>query len=489
MQRAVAGTAPPSSGYNPIDATNAFNRAAAAAGRQGSLGTGATTVPAGQPPAAPTLQQAASGGSIGSPNAGPAATAPSTVRGIAPVPTQNTPGEPTNAAQNQAVGRVTPQTEVANQNPAGAPGATPGTPETGGLGALTSGITNQINAIMAGLSNPGTPVDATAVFMKQSQAILGMLDQQEAQMRAENEKAGTTVDPATKFAIDQLRENLQTQLTATRENLNRRGLYDSGIELQLESNLQKGSASDQAQILSTRLSKLQDDLSKGLTSLRTQRYSTASQFGLAGANAQTSSDELGRKLGQQREQEALQGMLNLRGQVGQENTANANRASQEGISNANRESTSAIERARLAEQQRQYNETFGMEKAKYNQNFAATQAQNAIQNQNAAMQRAATAARGGATNATVNRPTAAQPSNAFGGTTDTSKNVSVGATNAAVAAAGSASSRSAALNSLQIHYADLIRNGVDVQSVMDAIDARFPPSQDLINGQRRGGAQ
>ncbi len=154
--------------------------------------------------------------------------------------------------------------------------------------------------------------------MKQAQSILDMLNQNEASLRANFEKQGTTMDPATQFTLDQLRQTLEQGLTKTKQDLNARGLLDSGIELQLENNLQKGSASDAANILGQRMSKLQDQLNTGLQNIGNQRFSTMSQFGLAGTNAQNASDQNAIKLQADRQQQALQAMLGLRQQTAQE---------------------------------------------------------------------------------------------------------------------------------------------------------------------------
>lgn len=258
-------------------------------------------------PTAPTPQQAATGGSVGTAPRTPATTGGSIGPSLAPSAPAAPPApvavEPTGAGQ--------------------APIDTSGAGGAGSLQGLTGSIMQQIQGIQSGLNSPGTPIDVTAVYLKQSQSILDMLNQQEASLRAEAEKQGTQVDPATQFTIDKLRETLDANLKSTREDLNRRGLYDSGILLQLENNLQKGSASDQAQILATRLSKLQQDLQTGLTNIGNQKFQTASQYGLAGANAQSASDSQGRTLAQQREQQALAAMLSLRGQQASEQASAA----------------------------------------------------------------------------------------------------------------------------------------------------------------------
>lgn len=288
-------------------------------------------------------QQAASNGSVGTVPQSPATVGGSVGSALIP----KAPVSPVAAAP------VVPNTPT---EPTGA-GSSPidtGASGAGGVGSLqglTGSIMQQIQGIQSGLNAPGTPIDVTAVYLKQSQSILDMLNQQEASLRAEAQKQGTQIDPATQFTIDKLRETLDANLKSTREDLNRRGLYDSGILLQLENNLQKGSASDQAQILATRLSKLQQDLQTGLTNIGNQKFQTASQFGLAGANAQTASDSQGRTLAQQREQQALQAMLSLRGQQSGEQQAAASLAQQNAQFNSSQAFTAqqnALQRAAAA---------------------------------------------------------------------------------------------------------------------------------------------
>jgi hypothetical protein len=263
---------------------------------------------------------------------------------------------------------------IQNQSSAGAGGIEDQGGSGGSLGQLTSSIVNQLQSIQAGLSSPGTPRDVTAVYLQQSQSILKMLDDQEAQLRADTEKQGTSIDPATQFTIDKLRENLETNIKGAREDLNRRGLYDSGILLDIETKLKKGNASDQAMVLAERFSKLQNELSQGLASIRSQKASTAQSFGLAAANAQTTSDENTRRQAYDREQAALQAMLNLRSQFAGEEQAAASRSFQGQQSALEREF-----RAQQAELDRAYGDAqfrartaaeFEMNKQQYEQESA-----------------------------------------------------------------------------------------------------------------------
>lgn len=339
-------------------------------------------------------------------------------------------------------------------------GAGSGSSGSGGsLGDLTSSITNQLQQIQSGLSSPGTSSDVTGVYLSQSQAILAMLDDQEKQMRADAETQGTTIDPATQFTIDQMRKTLEENMKTTRENLNSRGLNDSGILLELQNRLQKGNASDEAGLLATRLSKLQDDLQAGLTNIRSQKVSTMGQFGLAASNAQSTADENSKRIAYDREQAALQGMLQLRGQQSASEDSAMNRAATAANQASSQQFSGSQNALSLAEQQRQYNETFGMNKAKYNQDFA-------YNSQNDAMNRAASAAKASAASVP-------QINNPYGGTTKT-PGVSAQMTNQAIAALTNATSRTQAVNDFNQAQGALNDQGVDLQSVQDAIDKKWP---------------
>jgi hypothetical protein len=212
----------------------------------------------------------------------------------------------------------------------------------GGLGALTNSIMTQLQGIGQSAIAPGSSPDVSAVFMNQANAILKMLDEQEAQLRAENAQQGTQIDPATQFTIDRMREGLNESLKATREDLSRRGLNESGILIEAEQMLRKGSLSDQGRVLAERLTGLQNQLSQGLAGIRGRKADTMQSFGSQAANAQFTSGENNKRNALDREQSQLQGMLNLRGQQSSENQASLNRSFQG--------NESALQRAFNAEQ-------------------------------------------------------------------------------------------------------------------------------------------
>lgn len=377
--------------------------AANAANAARNAGSGGSVAPAVSTPATAAV---ASGGSL-APVSKPITTPPTT--------TTTTTDEP-NAANKAytlatassstgaGAGPVTTgpgSTTGPGTGPTGAGGGTidtgPGAGAGGNLGALTSNIVGQIQSISQSLASPGTSTDVTGVFMQQTQGILAMLDQQEAQLRAESQKNGTSIDPATQFTIDKLKQTLGEQLKTVKEDLNRRGLSDSGIQLELENRLQKGSMSDQAQILATRLSKLQDDLSQGLANIRSQKYSTVNQFGLAGANAQFTSGENAKKDALQREQDALTGMLNLRNQQSGEQQASLDRSF--------KSNESALQRAYgEAQSKAQTSADFAANEQKYNQQLALQNNSQQFTGGQNALSRAAAAANAGKVNVNTVKP-------------------------------------------------------------------------------------
>lgn len=372
-------------------------------------------------------------------------------------------------------GGITDQTGGAG--PGGQDGSGGG--QGGDLGSITNQLMGQIQGIGSTLANPGTPTDVTGVFLTQAKSILSMLDQQDAEIRAEAEKNGTTVDPSTQFTIDKLRETLTENVKTVREDLNRRGLSDSGIELELENRLQKGSASDQARILADRLTSIQDQLSKGLASNRAAKVSTLSTFGMGAANAQQQHNENQYQSADERERAALTAMLGLRGQVNSSEMSAADNRSAMQRALLQEQGQNSRSAASLSEEQRQYNETFGMNKAKYNQDFAYNA-------QNDALNRAAKGAGTGTDTPKTIVPAGTQyvngygsgdvtkGQNVYGGTTSTGNNVDSSATNAAISAINNASSRDQAQTDLFKSAQALINAGVDVTAVQDAINKKFP---------------
>jgi len=206
----------------------------------------------------------------------------------------------------------------------GATGGTPppgaGTPGGGveNLGGDTDGLTgsivNQLNDLQNQIGE-NAPADVGLLYSKSLQGIMNLLNSEEQRLRANAEKAGTTLDPATEFTLSKMREELDRQLKNTQMRLNARGLYDSGILVQAEQELSKGNLSDQAMVLSTRLSKIQDDLQKALTSLSNRRLDVADEYTRGGLEGQIKENNRSLNRGDDLRNALLQGRMGLRGQL------------------------------------------------------------------------------------------------------------------------------------------------------------------------------
>lgn len=184
-----------------------------------------------------------------------------------------------------------------------------GGPYTGTIGEISNQIRNDLNTIRSELANSKAP-DVQGIFASQASAILKMLDEQEQFFRKQAEQEGTTQDPATQFAIQELREALGEQLKGAREDLNRRGILESGITLDVEAKIRKGQVSAEGRILAERLSRIQNTLREQLTGLQDRRFATASSFGMAGAQGQ-----VGAELDERRRRDDLLGRLVDAGQT------------------------------------------------------------------------------------------------------------------------------------------------------------------------------
>lgn len=332
-----------------VPISNNANNLAAAAGRGGSLAgpaQGGGTVGSQPTPTTPTIQQPTGGGGVN-----PQASLGSSPTGGGPTGSVN---PIVNQAQSGgARGSVNPIVSQGGQGSQGGTGTVPtsgGLPSQGGptspsaqpsdLAALTQQAAQSLTGISSELANTKSP-DVLNVFVQQGQSILDMLKQQEDQLRADAQTKGTTIDPATQFTLDTMQKQLDGQLQGVRENLNRRGLLQSGIELASENQVRSGSLSAQGQLLATRLSKIQQDLENGLKSVNSQRVQTASQFGLAGANAQASADNATLARRDDLLKALANASLTFRGQANTANEGALNRQNQFAIADANRQEADA----------------------------------------------------------------------------------------------------------------------------------------------------
>lgn len=223
--------------------------------------------------------------------------------------------------------RTTQNGKVLGQTPvSSAPAATPAAPTPTAntqqpqteLGAMTQSVLQQMAELQAEVDNPETPTDVQGMYREQLTSILSMIEQEEGKLRAEAQQAGTSLDPATEYTLTKMREELDRQLKQQDMAMNARGLFDSGISVAAGSELRKGNMSDQAMVLSTRLSKIQDDLRKSLSGLSQQKIGLSSEFGKEGLQGQLSENRDIRNVGESRKNALLQARMGLRGQFSDE---------------------------------------------------------------------------------------------------------------------------------------------------------------------------
>jgi hypothetical protein len=171
----------------------------------------------------------------------------------------------------------------------------PGQPPAGGGGqhpavSLIQSSVSDISDIAKSLGPTSAP-DAQAVFMQQAQGILQLIQKEEDQLRSNAQAQGQTVDAATQYTLTQLQKTLGEHLQATQEELNKRGLFNSGVLLDLEQKLRSGEGTEEAKILGTRLDEIQKTLQTGLANLAHERVSTLTQFGMKAGEAQTTANQ------------------------------------------------------------------------------------------------------------------------------------------------------------------------------------------------------
>jgi hypothetical protein len=135
------------------------------------------------------------------------------------------------------------------------------------------------------LNKPDTSPDVLAVYNQYLSDILSSIEKRMNDLKSTAEQQGKELDQSTLLTLETLRQRLSDELKSVREELNRRGLYESGILLELETKLRNNELSEEARILSDRLSKIYDNLNNNLNQLYNAAIDVQSKYGLAAADA------------------------------------------------------------------------------------------------------------------------------------------------------------------------------------------------------------
>lgn len=191
---------------------------------------------------------------------------------------------PGNAMEEEVPATMEPETpdqqitDYTDGYPGGYLGGSPG----GGIGSMTyygvGGMSE--GAGMPGLqemkdelfslidSSVGQNSVMTVSWMNQ---LLDSINQMEQQLIEQYRQQGSELDPATKAALDELRRDVELRRQTLMEELNRRGLLQSGIWLEEENRLNQGLLTSQEQLLSSRLSDIQNRINEAIQSFAQQR--------------------------------------------------------------------------------------------------------------------------------------------------------------------------------------------------------------------------
>lgn len=104
------------------------------------------------------------------------------------------------------------------------------------------------------------------------------LDQMETQIRQQFEAQGQGIDPATQAALAQIRQEVGLRRQGLMEEMNRRGLLQSGVWLEMENRILNNQLTSEEQLLAGRLSDMQNRMTDALMGLANQRLNAMGQF-------------------------------------------------------------------------------------------------------------------------------------------------------------------------------------------------------------------
>lgn len=191
---------------------------------------------------------------------------------------------------------------------------TPTAPATTSSQSQTPAGTDYLSSLHQDLQSELASVqsDSNAAITTKSQyyqQLMDLLEQTKKDLIAQSEADGKQLDPATVLSLDRLKQDAQDNLKAVREAANRRGILDSGIALGMEQNSNKAYGDQESQILSDRLTRIQQGLQDSLRQLSGQAISVqqAKTADLSGMQDKLfQSLQNARQQGQQRQDSLMQ---------------------------------------------------------------------------------------------------------------------------------------------------------------------------------------
>ncbi len=128
-------------------------------------------------------------------------------------------------------------------------------------------------------------IEVQAGSLKMMNQTLDMIGQLEQQLMQRMKDMLGGVDEATMWALQGVRKTVEEQRNRLLDEMNRRGLLQSGIWLEEENKINAGQLDAESQIRLSRVSELQNMLMNGLQNFANQRISAMQQYGKDYVNA------------------------------------------------------------------------------------------------------------------------------------------------------------------------------------------------------------
>lgn len=138
-----------------------------------------------------------------------------------------------------------------------------------GAGELPPAIVTQHNDLLTHIDQVANQnVGLAAMHTSQ---LMAAIDATEARIMEMFRQQGTALDPATLSALRSLRDGVETRRRQLTDEMNRRGLLQSGIWLEMEDRIHRGQLTAEEDLLGRRLSDIQNRMSGAMMDFAQQR--------------------------------------------------------------------------------------------------------------------------------------------------------------------------------------------------------------------------
>lgn len=290
-----------------------------------------------------------------------------------------------------------------------------------------------------------------ALAMQHTSQLMAAIDATEARIMEMFRQQGTALDPATLSALRSLREGVETRRRQLTDEMNRRGLLQSGIWLEMEDRIHRGQLTAEEDLLGRRLSDIQNRMSGAMMDFAQQRLN------IMGTGLREQRDIM-RDAGQQGIA-ARQNIIDQQFDWTQWQQEQAARNAQWDRAYQQEERATAEARRRWEAEQAAENARFAEDTRRWGQEHALQLRDQRLQESRAAQ---------GGAGATGTTAQTRQPTQ-----TERDRAAFSEAYSAAVAAVNAGTPPEAIKSNIRARAADLIRDGVDVNELLQQVDALY----------------